>query len=204
MGILSKLMNRKEQMEEKVREKEEEYISLIRVYFQSVMAANLGITNIRMLPDLAMFKRMLKIPTQNGRLGLAEKTASRKFLMQEYGLSEQFFNEIDTTVKRLCKRQNDIQNFFFLFQGFSNDLLMAIGSDMQWKLRMPGIFKKVIRSLIEKSVNDVFTKNSWKAADVRQAAFNVRGYNEKLGFSQKWIVEFLYPILMIAKGSKVK
>ncbi len=39
MGVLSKLMDKKEEMEEKVRAKEEEYISLIRVYFQSVMAA---------------------------------------------------------------------------------------------------------------------------------------------------------------------
>jgi hypothetical protein len=204
MGILAKLMNKKEQKEELVREKEEEYISLIRVYFQAVMAANLGITNIRMLPDMAIFKRMLKIPTQNGRLGIAEKTAARKFLMQQYKLSEQFFTEIDATVKRLCKRQTDLQNFFFTFQGFSNDLLMVIGSDMQWKLRIPGIFKKTIRSLIGKSVHDALTKHTWKALDIQQAAFNLRAYNEKLNFSEKWITEYVYPILIIAKGSKVK
>jgi hypothetical protein len=204
MGILAKLMNKKEQREEKVREKEEEYISLIRVYFQAVMASNLGITNIRLLPDMAMFKRMLKIPTQSGRLGAAEKVAARKFLMNQYGLSEDFFTGIDSTVKKLCKRQQDLQNFFFIFQGFSNDLLMVIGSDMQWKLRMPGIFKKTIRSMVEKSVHDTFSKNNWKAVDVQRAAINVRTYNEKLNFSEKWISEYVYPILMIAKGSKVK
>ena len=204
MGILSKLMSKKEEMEEKVRAREEEYISLIRVYFQSVIAANLGITNIRMLPDLAMFKRMLKIPTQNGRLGLAEKTASRKILMQDYKLSEQFFNEIDSSIKRICKRQTDIEGFFYTFQGFSSDLLMAVGTDMQWKLRLPGFLRKMIRSLTEKSIHDVLTKNDWKAADVRQACWNVRGYNEKLNYSEKWMVEYIFPILMIAKGSKVK
>jgi hypothetical protein len=204
MGILSKLMDRKEAMEEKVRAKEEEYISLIRVYYQSVMAANLGITNIRMLPDLAMFKRLLKVPTLNGRLGLGEKSASRKILMQDYGLSDWFFDEIDASIKKQCKRQTDIQGFFITFQGFSNDLLMVVGSDMQWKLRLPAFFKKMMRSMIEKSVHDVFTKNSWKAVDVRQASWNVRSYNEKLNYSEKWIVEFIYPILMIAKGAKVK
>ena len=204
MGILSKLMTRKEEMEEKIRSKEEEYISLIRVYFQSIIAVNLGITNIRMLPDLAMFKRLLKIPTQNGRLGLAEKSAARKILMVDYGLSEQFFDEIDSSIKRLCKRQTDIQGFFFTFQGFSNDLLMAVGTDMQWKLRLPAFFRKMLRSLTETSIHNVLTKNDWKAVDVRQACWNVRGYNEKLNYSEKWMVEFIFPILIIAKGAKVK
>ena len=34
----------------------EDFMTLIRVYYQSVLAANLGITNIGMLPDLATFK----------------------------------------------------------------------------------------------------------------------------------------------------
>ena len=49
----------------------EDFISLTRVYFQSVIATNLGITNIRFLPDVANFKRLFKVPTQNGKLGLA-------------------------------------------------------------------------------------------------------------------------------------
>ena len=40
----------------------EDFISLTRVYFQSVIATNLGITNIRFLPDVANFKRLFKIP----------------------------------------------------------------------------------------------------------------------------------------------
>ena len=35
----------------------EDFISLTRVYFQSVIATNLGITNIRFLPDVANFLR---------------------------------------------------------------------------------------------------------------------------------------------------
>ena len=40
----------------------EDFISLTRVYFQSVIATNLGITNIRFLPDVANFKRLFKVP----------------------------------------------------------------------------------------------------------------------------------------------
>ena len=83
----------------------EDFISLTRVYFQSVIATNLGITNIRVLPDGAIFKRLFKIPTQGGKLGLAEKSASRKMLMQDYGLNESFFKEIDASVKRNMDRR---------------------------------------------------------------------------------------------------
>lgn len=38
----------------------EDFISLTRVYFQSVIATNLGITNIRFLPDVANFKRLFR------------------------------------------------------------------------------------------------------------------------------------------------
>ena len=108
----------------------EDFISLTRVYFQSVIATNLGITNIRFLPDVANFKRLFKIPTQGGKLGLAEKSASRKMLMQDYGLNESFFKEIDSSVKRNCRTQNDIQSYLFMYQGFSNDLMMLMGNLM--------------------------------------------------------------------------
>ena len=48
----------------------EDFMTLIRVYYQASMAANIGITNINMLPDLATFKRTLKVPTQNNKLGV--------------------------------------------------------------------------------------------------------------------------------------
>ena len=49
-----------------------------------------------------------------------------------------------------------------MFQGFSQDLMMLIGNLMQWKFRMPGIFKKLIRSMTEKAVHDIVTKTDWK------------------------------------------
>ena len=152
----------------------EDFISLTRVYFQSVIATNLGITNIRFLPDVANFKRLFKVPTQNGKLGLAEKSASRKMLMQDYGLNENFFKEIDASVKRNCRTQNDIQSYLFMYQGFSNDLMMLMGNLMQWKFRMPSIFKKALYGMTQKTVHDVCTKTVWKADDVHKTAAAIR------------------------------
>ena len=67
------------------------------------MAVNLGVTNIRFLPDVALYKHVYKVQTQGGKLGIAEKSHSRKMLMQDYGLSESFFKEIDASIKKVAK-----------------------------------------------------------------------------------------------------
>ena len=168
MSLFAKLFNKN--TGEVSSKNVEDFVSLTRVYFQSVIAANLGITNIRFVPDVANFKRLFKIPTQGGRLGQAEKAASRKMLMQDYGISENFFKEIDTSVKKHCRTQNDVQGYLFMYQGFSNDLMMLMGNLMQWKFRMPSIFKGALRSMTEKTVHDVCTKTVWKKDDVQDGS----------------------------------
>ena len=177
---------------------------MTRVYFQSVIAANLGITNIRFVPDVANFKRLFKIPTQGGRLGQAEKAASRKMLMQDYGISESFFKEIDASVKKHCRTQNDVQAYLFMYQGFSNDLMMLMGNLMQWKFRMPSIFKGALRSMTEKTVHEVCTKTVWKKDDVHKTAMTVRQYKERLGYSEQWMTEYVYNIVILAKKEPKK
>ena len=112
MSFLSKLFKKDsaETNKEEVKGSVEEFVSLVRVYYQASMAVNLGITNLNILPDMALFKRMLKIPTQNNKLGVAEKSRVRKVLMQDYNLGEAFFKEIDASVKRCCKTQTDIKS----------------------------------------------------------------------------------------------
>ena len=126
----------------------EDFVSLTRVYFQSVIAAQLGVTNIRFVPDVANFKRLFKIPTQGGRLGMAEKAASRKMLMQDYGLSENFFKEIDSSIKKHCRTQNDVQSYLFMYQGFSNDLMMLMGNLMSGNCSGCWHVRKAIRRLL--------------------------------------------------------
>ena len=64
MGIFAKLF--KKNSEGTSSKNVEDFVSLTRVYFQSVIAANLGITNIRFVPDVANFKRLFK-NTDSGR-----------------------------------------------------------------------------------------------------------------------------------------
>ena len=79
MGFFSKLFGKKSAEEHKVGGMED-YMTLIRVYFQSSMAANLGISNLAMLPDLRTFKQTLHVPTLNNKLGLGEKNACKKMM----------------------------------------------------------------------------------------------------------------------------
>lgn len=203
MGLTEKLQKKKEALEEEVRNRVEEFNSLIRVYLQATMAVNLGIVDFRMLPDLKLLKQKFKIPTQ-GRLGVAEKAYVSKLMINEYGMTESFFNEIDASAKKVCKRQQDFPNYFYLFQGFSQQLFMALASEMQWTLRLPSIFRSLIKKSTKDSIHKILTENNFKAADARRAALDVRALKEKLNLSEDWMYQYAYPVLMISKGSKVK
>ena len=177
----------------------EDFMTLIRVYYQAVLASNLGITNLSMLPDMATFKRTLKVPTQNNKLGIAERSRCKKMLEQLYGMNEDFFKEIDASIKKNCKNLNSVQPYLFAFQGFNNDLMMLVSNLLSWKLRIPSIFKGLLRGLTEKTINDILTKNSWKDQATFQTVYAVRQYKEKLGYSKKWMVDYVYKIVSLAK-----
>lgn len=178
MSFISKLLkkNESEAPEEQVKGSVEEFVSLVRVYYQAVMAVNLGVTNLNMLADMALFKRMLKIPTQNNKLGVAEKTRVRKVLMQDYGLDEYFFKEMDASVKKCCKTQMDIKSYFFMFQGFCSDLFSLLGNLMQWKFRFAILFKKLLYGQTQKTVHELMTRSEWKDVSVQKAAWSIRKY----------------------------
>ena len=197
MGFFSKLFSKNS--EQNSSKNVEDFVSLTHVYFQSVIAAQLGVTNIRFVPDVANFKRLFKIPTQGGRLGMAEKAASRKMLMQDYGLSENFFKEIDSSIKKHCRTQNDVQSYLFMYQGFSNDLMMLMGNLMQWKFRLPSFMKGTLRALTEKTIHEVCTKPVWKQDDVHKTAMQVRAYKDRLGYSEQWMSEYVFNVVMLAK-----
>ena len=177
----------------------EDFMTLIRVYDQAVLASNLGITNLSMLPDMATFKRTLKVPTQNNKLGIAERSRCKKMLEQIYGMGDEFFKEIDASIKKNCKNLNSVQPYLFAFQGFNNDLMMLVGNLLSWKLRIPSIFKGMLRGLTEKTINDILTKNNWKDQATFQTVYAVRQYKEKLGYSEKWMVDYVYKIVTLAK-----
>lgn len=177
----------------------QDYMTLVRVYFQASLAANLGITNLAMLPDLRLFKATLHVPTQNNKLGLGEKSHCKKMMKEIYNTDDSFFKEIDQSIRRNCRKLPDVQVYLIQFQNFSQDLMMLTGNLMKFKLRVPSIFKKSIYAMTEKTVGDIFTKNSYKDPSVVKAVMNVRKYNQRLNFSQKWITDFVYQVVMLAK-----
>ena len=177
----------------------EDFMTLIRVYFQAEMAGNMGITNINYLPDLATFKRSLKIQTQGNKLGVAEKPRCRKMLNQMYGLSDNFFKEIDTSIRKNCRNIQLVQPYMFQFQGFSSDLMMQIGTIMKWKFRVPGFLKKALYTLTEDSVHRIMTDNKWKDESSYKTVYNIRQYQQHLGFSEPWMTEYAFNMIMLAK-----
>ena len=198
MGIISSIFNRGEKEQAKSGGMED-YMRLVRVYFQSVLASRLGINNLAMLPDLRTYKQTFRVPTLNNKLGLGEKVSVRKTMKNIYKVDDSFFDEIDASIKKNCKKMQDVQPYLYQFQGFTQDLMMLVGNLMKFKLRVPGIFKKVIYTMTEKTVNDIFDKNDFTDPGVIKAVMSIRQYDQRLRFSRKWVTDFVYQIVMLAK-----
>lgn len=177
----------------------EDFMTLVRVYYQASMAARLGISNLGAFPDLRVFKQTLKVPTVNNKLGVGEKKRAQKMLTEMYGMSDNFFHEVDESLKRRCRSVQEVQGYFLVFQDFTQNLMMAMGQLMQWKLRLPSFFHKALRQMTEKTVHDVLTSNDWKDDGMRRSVAAIRRAQQTLGYSEQWMVEFSHTILMLAK-----
>lgn len=194
MNILSNIFKKKEAVGGM-----EDYMTLIRVYFQSSLAAQLGINNLKMLPDLRTFKTTLHVPTLNNKLGVGEKSHCKKLLKNLYHTDDAFFKEIDQSVRKNCNRLEDVQPYLVQFQGYTQELMMLVGNLMKYKLRVPSFLKRSIYAMTQNTVNDIFTKNDYKDAAVIKSVLAVRQYDKRLGFSQKWTTDFVYQLVMLAK-----
>ena len=197
MGFLSRLFGKKD--EDNKAGGMEDYMRLVRVYFQASIAANVGITNLAMLPDLRVFKSTLHVQTVNNKLGLGEKNACRKMLKDIYGTDDNFFKEVDQSIRKNCRKMQDVQTYLVQFQGFTQDLMMLMGNLMKFKLRLPSVFKRALYKMTEKTIGEIFGKNDYTDPAVLKAVVAIRQYNHRLGFSQKWISDFVYQVVMLAK-----
>ena len=197
MGILSKLFGRKTE-DNKVGGMED-YMTLVRVYFQAALAAQLGITNLAMLPDLRMFKSTLHVPTVGNKLGVGEKSYVRKMMKSVYGTEDDYFKEIDQSIRKNCRKLQDVNVYLVQFQTFSQDLMMLMGNLMKFKLRLPGFMKKALYNMTQKTVEDIFVKNDFSDPSVLKTVMQLRQLNKHLNFSQKWITDFTYQVVMLAK-----
>lgn len=177
----------------------EDFMTLIRIYMQSEIAGNMGITNINMLPDLATFKRGLKIKTKGNKLGVAEKAQCKKMLAKMYGISESFFKELDTCIRKNCRNVNMLQPFMYQFQGFSSDLMMQVGTILKWRFRVPKFLKNALHTMTQDAVHKIMTVNSWKDEASYKTVFNIRQYQQQLGLSEEWMTEYAFNMICLAK-----
>lgn len=197
MGVFSKLFGCK--AEDKKVGGMEDYMTLVRVYFQATLASQLGITNLAMLPDLRAFKTTFRVPTQNNKLGLGEKAHVKKMMKNVYGTDDSFFKEIDQSIRRKCQKLQDVNVYLVQFQTFTQDLMMLLGNLMKFKLRLPSFMKKALYTMTQKTVDDIFNKNDFNDASVVKTVMQLRQLDKHLGFSQQWVTDFAYQVLMLAK-----
>ena len=197
MGFLTKIFSKKN--ENSRVGGMEDYMTLVRVYFQASMAANLGITNLAMLPDLRTFKATLHVPTVNNKLGLGEKAHCRKMMKQLYGTDDIFFKEIDQSLRKNCHKMQDVQTYMIQFQGFTQDLMMLMGNLPQLTPRPPSISRTASSATTETTATELFTNHAYKDVAVMKAVVAIRQYNKRLGFSQQWVTQFVYQVVMLAK-----
>lgn len=198
MGLFSKLFKKDDNNERKTGGMED-YMTLVRVYLQAAIAENAGITNLAVLPDLRLFKTTLHVPTVNNKLGVGEKKHCKKMLQDLYKTEDDFFKELDASIRRNCRKMQDVQTYLIQFQNFTQDVMMLMGNLMKFKLRVPSFLKKAIYTMTEKTVSDIFNKNDYKDAGVMKTIVGIRTYNKRLGFSQKWITDFVFQVVMLAK-----
>ena len=123
----------------------EDYMNLIRVYFQASIAANVGITNLAMLPDLRVFKSTLHVPTVNNKLGVGEKKHCMKMLMDLYGIDDEFdiwYDDVVTDVDYLLMNWG--------YDGIYDDGTYSSNANLSWEDRnengntRPYIYKREI------------------------------------------------------------
>jgi hypothetical protein len=204
MSIFSKLFGRDKGKEQTTAGGMEDFMLLIRVYYQAVMASQLGINNLGALPDLRIFKQTYHVATVNNKLGIAEKKHCRKLIQSIYKVSDSFFAEIDGSIRKHCHKIQDAQSYLIQFQGFSQDLMMLMGNLMQWKMRLPSFFRGALREMVAKQVHQIFTQNDWKDDGVRRTCIAIRKYQSMLGYSEQWITEYVHTIVMLAKKEPKK
>ena len=198
MSLFSKILKRNNDAQQNASGMQS-YMTLVQVYFQAALATRLGITNLAMLPDLRTYKQTFRVATVNNKLGAAEKASVRKMMRELYGVDDNFFDEIDMSIKKNCRKIQDAQTYLYQFQGYAQNLMMLIGNLMKFKLRVPGFLKKMLYSMTEKTVADIVNKNDFSDAGVVKSVLTMRQVNKRLGFSQRWTTYFAFQLILLAK-----
>ena len=180
----------------------EDYMMLIGVYYEAAIAAYVGINNFAVFPKLKIFKQKYHVTTLNNKIGLAEKKHCQKILQSIYNLSDNFFQEIDNSIKKKCRTAQDVQPFLFQFQGMTQELTMLMSNMIGKRLGLINLFSKAVRSLIEKKVHEIMTRNDWSDEAIRRSCVTLRKYHANLLYSEGWMTEFVYICTKLAAKEK--
>jgi hypothetical protein len=57
----------------------------------------------------------------------------------------------------------------------------------------------MFKTVTDKTVNDIFTKDDWTDDATRKAVYSVRRYQKTLGFTEQWTAEYVYNVIVLAK-----
>jgi len=86
-----------------------------------------------------------------------------------------------------------------MYQGFNNDLFSLLDNLMQWKFRFSMLVKKLLYSQTQKTIHEIVTRSEWKDVGVQKVAWRIRKYKETLGYSEEWMTDFVYNVVLMAK-----
>ena len=70
---------------------------------------------------------------------------------------------------------------------------------MQWKFRLALLLKKLLYNQTAKTVHEILTRSEWSDVSVQKAAWSVRKYAATLGYSEQWITDFVYNVVLLAR-----
>ena len=91
-----------------------------------------------------------------------------------------------------------------MFQGFNNDLFSLLDSLMKWKFRFSMLVKKLLYAQTQKTIHEILTRSEWKEVSVQKVAWKIRKYQETLGYSEQWMTDFVYHVVLMAKEDAKK
>ena len=70
---------------------------------------------------------------------------------------------------------------------------------MKWKFRVPGFMRGALRTMTQKTISDIMTKDNWKDDGVRRSVTQIRQLQHQLGYSPEWMTEYVFNVVMLAK-----
>ena len=77
--------------------------------------------------------------------------------------------------------------------------MMLIGNLMKFKLRLPSFMKNTLYKMTAQTVDDIFNKNDFSDASALKTVVTLRQLNSHLKFSQQWVTDFAFQVMMLAK-----